>query len=218
MFRSSRELAGISFGVLFDILPAEALTQLQREEYGIPSIMPPFQGLFSKERPGRHNNLIWPFLNGFYIQAAANAGLEAIAARELRNMTVLLNSADGIYEIYNPYDGSVDGGWQIGGDDLQGHLWDSCPDQTWSATCYIGALVLGVFGMNVEQGGIRFAPSVPESLKDAVISGVKVRDMELTVEVKGFGSKVRQFLVDGVESDAFLPWDGKDHTITIYMA
>ena len=44
------------------------LNHLDREKFGIPSIMPPFPGLFSEERPGRHNNLIWPFLNGFYMR------------------------------------------------------------------------------------------------------------------------------------------------------
>ena len=97
-------------------------------------------------------------------------------------------------------------------------MWDSCHDQTWSATCYIGAFLLGMFGMNVEKDGIRFAPSVPHQLKDARISGVKVRDMELTIEVKGFGSKVDKFLVDGVASQPFLAWDGQPHEITIHLA
>ena len=203
----SQELAGISFGVLFDILPADALENLKREEYGIPSIMPPFQGLFSKERPGRHNNLIWPFLNGFYIQAAANAGLEAISARELRNMTRLLNSADGIYEIYNPYDGSVDGGWQIGGDDLQGHLWDSCPDQTWSATSYIGAVLQGVFGIDIREDGIAFRPCVPEYLKDSFLNNLTIRGKRFALKLQGCGSRIVSVTVNGQHRDqAFLPY------------
>ena len=197
----SRELAGISFGVLFGILPAEALTQLQQEEYGIPSIMPPFPGLFTKERPGRHNNLVWPFLNGFFIQAAANAGLEEIAARELRDMTRLINSSDGIYEIYNPYDGSVDGGWQIGGDDLQGHLWDSCPDQTWSATSYIGAILHGVFGIRIREDGIAFTPCVPEYLKDSSVKDLVIRDKRFSLTIRGSGSKITAVSVNGHPAD-----------------
>ena len=72
--------------------------------------------------------------------------------------------------------------------------------------------------MNVEKAGIRFTPSVPENLKDAVVSGVKVRGMGLTVEVKGFGSKIEKFLVDGVECEPFLAWDEKDHKVTICLA
>ena len=213
----SQEASGHAFAVLFDICPREKqaalLEGLTYSDRGMVSVWPPFEGLYSDDKPGRHNNVVWPFLNGMLLEAMAKCGLHDLIGKELTRITDLYKGSDfELFEIYSPYTGEVYGGWQLD------HVWDSCHDQTWSATCYIGALALGVFGLNVELGGIRFAPSVPEILKDAVISGVKVRDMELTVEVKGFGSKVRQFLVDGVESDAFLPWDGKVHTITIYMA
>ena len=197
----SQELSGISFGVLFGILPAESLEHLREEKFGIPSILPPFPGLFSPSRPGRHNNLIWPFLNGFYIQAAANAGLEDLAAKELMNYTRLINSADGIYEIYDPYDGSVNGGWQIGGDDLQGHLWDSCHDQTWSAASYIGAILQGVFGIQIREDGVAFTPCVPEYLKNSRISGLVIRGKRFNITVSGFGSRVRAATVNGQPCD-----------------
>lgn len=208
----SKELSGISFGVLFGILPPEALSNLTQEEYGIPSIMPPFPGLFSRERPGRHNNLVWPFLNGFFIQAAAGAGYHSLAASELKNMARLLNSADGIYEIYNPYDGSVDGGWQIGGDDLQGHLWDSCPDQTWSATCFIGAVIGGIFGIRIQEEGLTFAPCVPEYLADSDIEHLVIRGKRFTLRVSGHGSQIAAATVNGQPLErALLPYsDAKD--------
>ena len=197
----SQELAGISFGVLFGILPGEALDGLVHEEYGIPSIMPPFPGLFSKDRPGRHNNLVWPFLNGFFIRAAALAGKTMLATRELKKMTWLLNSSDGIYEIYNPYDGSVDGGWQIGGDDLQGHLWDSCPDQTWSASCYIGAVLNGIFGLQVGEEELTFVPCVPEEMKDASIRNLVIRGKKFHITMSGWGTRVTGLRVNGVNMD-----------------
>ena len=197
----SQELAGISFGVLFGILPEKALENLMQEAYGIPSIMPPFPGLFHKERPGRHNNLVWPFLNGFYIQAAAGAGKVNLAGEELKKMAALYNSNEGIFEIYNPYDGSVDGGWQIGGDDLQGHLWDSCPDQTWSATSYIGAVLQGIFGIRMEEEGIRFAPCVPEFLKDSSVRNLVIRGKKFHVTLSGFGTEVAEMTVNGKTVD-----------------
>ena len=208
----SQELAGISFGVLFGILPACALEDMAQEEYGIPSILPPFPGLFSKERPGRHNNLIWPFLNGFYIHAAANAGLTEIAGKELANFTRLVNSSDGIYEIYNPYDGSVNGGWQIGGDDLQGHLWDSCPDQTWSATSYIGAVLHGVFGIRVEENRISFIPCVPEYLEGSSIQDLTIRGKKFSIVLSGWGKDISAVEINGVPCDrAFISFeDAKD--------
>lgn len=203
----SQELAGITFGVLFGILPAEALETVQREKFGVPSIMPPFPGLFSREKPGRHNNLVWPFLNGFYIQAAANAALEQIASTELSAMTCLLSSDGGIFEIYNPYDGSVDGGWQIGGDDLQGHLWDSCSDQTWSATSYIGALIHGIFGVDIQEEGIRFIPCVPENLRDSAIENLTVRGKTYSLKFQGWGKEVASVTVNGQSATApYIPY------------
>jgi glycogen debranching enzyme len=116
-------------------------------------------------------------------------------------MTRLLNSADGIYEIYNPYDGSVDGGWQIGGDDLQGHLWDSCPDQTWSATSYIGAVLQGIFGIRMEEDGIRFAPCVPAFLKDSSVRCLVIWGKKFHVTLSGFGTEVAEMTVNGKTVD-----------------
>ena len=213
----SQEASGHAFAVLFDICPREKqaalLEGLTYSDRGMVSVWPPFEGLYSDDKPGRHNNVVWPFLNGMLLEAMAKCGLHDLIGKELTRITDLYKGSDfELFEIYSPYTGEVYGGWQLD------HVWDSCHDQTWSATCYIGAFLQGVFGMNVEKNGIRFAPSVPETLKDAVISGVKVRDMALSVEVKGFGSKLEKFLVDGVESEAFLPWDDGDHRVTIYMA
>ena len=71
--------------------------------------------------------------------------------------------------------------------------------------------------MNLEKKGIRFAPSVPESLKDASLADVDVHGMKLTVEISGFGCKIDAFTVDGVPSAPFLPWDGKAHNVNISL-
>ena len=39
---------------------------------------------------------------------------------------LVLRGGRSFYEIYNPYTGEPDGGWQIG------RHWGSCHDQTWS--------------------------------------------------------------------------------------
>lgn len=202
----SLELAGICFGVFFHILPAEALHSLHREKFGIPSIWPPFPGLFSRQRPGRHNNLIWPFISGYFIQAAANAGLTDMAAQELNDFTRMVNNSGGFYEIYDACDGSVNGGWQIGGDDLQGHLWDSCKDQTWSATAYIGAVVHGIFGIRILEGSVEFTPCVPENLKNSAIEGLVIRGHRFDITVEGWGTEIVQVYVNGAAQSAFVPF------------
>ena len=194
----SLELAGVTFGVLFGILPDRALDSVHEERWGVPSIWPPFPGVSSEERPCRHNNLVWPFLNGFYIQAAAGAGDHCRVTRELEKITRLFTGSDGVfYEIYNPYDGSVDGGWQIGGDDLQGHLWDSCVDQTWSATSYIGAILHGILGIRIGEDGVEVRPSIPVNLADSAVENLQIRDRQFSLRIRGSGSRVASVSVNG---------------------
>lgn len=212
----SQEASGHAFAVLFDICPQEKqaalLEGLVYSERGMVSVWPPFEGLYSDDKPGRHNNVVWPFLNGMLLQAAAKCGLHGLIGQELERITALYKGSDfELFEIYSPYTGEVYGGWQLD------HVWESCHDQTWSATCYIGAFLQGIFGMNLEKKGIRFAPSVPESLKDASLADVDVHGMKLTVEISGFGSKIDAFTADGVPSAPFLPWDGKAHNVKISL-
>ena len=192
----SKELAGHAFGVLFDVFPGEVLEHLDREKFGIPSIMPPFPGLFSRERPGRHNNLIWPFLNGFYIRAAAKCGMLSAVEKELDLMTELFS--EDFREIYSPYDGQPHGGWQIGGDGCRGHLWHSCNAQTWSATGYLGAVISGVFGVNPCEEGLALNPCVPEILADSALYGLSLRNSELDIVLHGFGTQIERMTLDGV--------------------
>ena len=212
----SQEASGHAFAVLFDICPQEKqaalLENLVYSERGLVSVWPPFAGLYSDDKPGRHNNVVWPFLNGILLQAFAKCGLHELLGEELTRITDLYKGSDfELFEIYSPYTGEVYGGWQLD------HVWDSCHDQTWSATCYIGAFLHGVFGMNVGKGGIRFAPSVPETLKDVSVTGLNVHGMDLTLEIEGCGSEIKACLIDGSEADAFLAWDEKPHTVTLVM-
>lgn len=193
---NSKELAGHAFGVLFGLFPGEVLGHLERGKYGIPSIMPPFPGLFSEECPGRHNNLIWPFLNGFYIQAAAKFALVKDVETELDTLTELFS--DGFREIYSPYDGRPHGGYQIGGDGCTGHLWHSCVDQTWSATGYLAAILHGVFGICTEEETVEFHPCVPEKLADSALYGLTIRGWTLDIHIHGFGTTIERMTLDGI--------------------
>lgn len=213
----SAELSGRALGVLFGILPESALDDLSVSPYGVPSIMPPFPGLFSEARPGRHNNLIWPFLNGFYVQAAAKCGRTDLVRRELEAMTGLF--ADGFREIYSPYDGAPHGGWQIGGDNCQGHLWHSCTDQTWSATGYLGAVLGGVFGIEPGETSVGFRPCVPENLADSELFGLVLRGWTLDIRIHGFGTTIERMTLDGIPVPNPVPYGapGTKQTLDIFL-
>lgn len=213
---NSQELGGHALALLFNICPEEKkrviFESLVVSDAGAVSIWPPFEGLFSDAEPGRHNNLIWPFLNGLIIEAAAKCGLYGFAGEELKRITRLFSDSKfRLFEIYSPYTKKAFGGWQVG------RVWDSCRDQTWSATCYIGAFIHGIFGIAAEEKGIRFAPCVPESLGDSSLTGVKIRGKDISVKIYGYGNKIDKFFLDGKESVPFIKWDSKPHKVEIFM-
>ena len=211
----SKELAGHAFGVLFGVFGGEVLDHLDREKYGIPSIMPPFPGLFSRERPGRHNNLIWPFLNGFYIRAAAKCGRIDAVEKELCLMTELFS--EDFREIYSPYNGQPHGGWQLGGDGCRGHLWHSCREQTWSATGYLGAVISGVFGVNPCEEALALNPCVPEMLADSALYGLTLRDSELDIVLHGFGTQIERMTLDGVPVQNPIPYVSGKQILELWL-
>lgn len=212
----SQELSGNAFAVLFGICDEEKQSALLKNlvisENGTVSVWPPFEGLFSDSKPGRHNNVIWPFLNGMLIEAAAKCGDISLVGEELKKITALYKgSRFRLQEIYSPYTRKPYGGWQTGRE------WDSCKDQTWSATCYIGAFVHGIFGIKAEEKGVRFAPCVPQYLRDAELRNIKLRGQNFSVKVNGYGTEIQKFLLDGKESEPFVPWDKKNHYIEIVL-
>ena len=213
----SQELSGNSFAVLFGICPEgmrkTLLKSLTLSDSGAVSIFPPFEGLFSHSKPGRHNNVIWPFLNGMLIEAMCRCGLYGMAGDELKRLTELFKGSKfRLFEIYSPYTKKPYGGWQTGRE------WDSCRHQTWTATCYIGALIHGVFGIKAEEKGISISPCAPELLKDSELCGIRLRGNELSVKLTGYGNRIEKFFLDGKECEPFIPWDGKAHKAEIALS
>ena len=87
---------------LCDAKQAESiLNNVVISDLGLVSIWPPFEGISSVEMPIRHNNLIWPFVNGFFADMAAKCGRADILKSELLNLTKLALATNGFYEIYN---------------------------------------------------------------------------------------------------------------------
>lgn len=91
-----QEGLGISFAILFGIVDrdeaARVVDGVYVAPYGLPSIYPAFKR-FSKERPGRHNVLVWPFVSAFWADAALHAGREERFVSELETSAVLSRRA-----------------------------------------------------------------------------------------------------------------------------
>ncbi|MFZ0453284.1 MAG: glycosyl hydrolase family 65 protein [Ignavibacteriaceae bacterium] len=199
-----QEGLGISFAVMFGIIQGQEANQLINNavvsKYGITSITPDF-ARYSKEMPGRHNNLIWPMVNGFFARAAIAVKSYKAFNHELFGLTHLaLDENKGDYdfrEIYNPDTGQPDGGYQDWGESRKNFHWQSCKLQTWSATAYISMVLNGLFGMRFSEDSLSFAPYLPDNISSIELRKLNYRNSKLDISVTGNGNSIESFTVDG---------------------
>ena len=216
-----QEALGWSFAILSGIIPQKDAPALvasaEVSDYGITSICPDFKR-FDSSHPGRHNNIVWPFVNAFWAEAALQAGDRESFEFELRNLAFLAMEKGGgmFYEIYNALSGEPDGGWQVG------HQWVSSRDQTWSATGYMRMVLNGVFGISFSRRGMIVNPpaGVAGDLGISGIEGLKYRRHKVSVSFLPASDGKRGVYVNGSKvRRAFVPCRGQeDIVIDIYGA
>jgi hypothetical protein len=203
---NSQEALGLSFAIMFGIINGEKANQLIENavvsKYGITSITPDFPR-YSADKPGRHNNIIWPMVNGFFAKAAIVAQNYKSFGNELNSLTHLaLDEDKGNYnfrEIYNPYSGKPDGGYQAWGEERPNYHWESCRSQTWSATAYISMVIDGLCGLKFNEQSISFTPFLPDEISFLELKGLVYRGSKLNISIKGKGNTIKSFLLDGTQ-------------------
>ena len=199
-----QEGAGLAFALLFDVADStrarEVLGNAHVDPHGIVDVYPAFPR-FGDARPGRHNEIVWPMVEGFWALAAAHWRDERAFSREVSNLAQLAaSSSRHFYEIYDAGTGVPDGGWQAG------RHWDSEPDQTWSATAYLAMIYRGLFGMSFTPAGIELRPLLPAGWGDVALSGLRYRGMRLDIHLHGAGCAVSSFVLDGRHrTEPFVP-------------
>lgn len=195
----SQEAMGISFAAIFGVLdPVSAkslIYEAHTSAFGITSIYPDFPR-YSPDTPGRHNNIVWPVVNGFYAKSAILTGNYGKFEQELKALAHLAidkdKGNDDFKEIYNPYTGKPDGGWQ------SNKLTKSCNLQTWSATAYIDMVLFGVVGLRFNDADqLVFEPYLPKEIGDINLRGLKYRGQQIDISLKGHGAKIKLFVVNG---------------------
>ncbi len=198
-----QEALGVSFAIIFNVISKEKAYGMTKNvvvsKFGITSIYPDFPR-FSKEFPGRHNNMIWPMVNGFYAKAAVHTGNYDAFTTELNGLTHLALDGDkGDYdfrEVYNPYTGVPDGGWQ-NYKSTTNVIWPSAKHQTWSATAYINMVLNGLIGFRFKDDSFTFSPFLPSNVHYIQLKKLHYRNAVLDIIVFGQGQKVKTFLVNG---------------------
>ena len=193
----SQEGAGLAFSLLFGIATPQQAASVLRvahvEPNGMADIWPSF-ARYSEERPGRHNVMVWPPIEGFWAEAAARAGKLPVFSRELETLARLAHAdRDKFWEIYNSITGVPDGGWQVR------RAWFAAPNQTWSASGYLRMIYSGLFGMRFQSDGVAFAPALPEGWGDVSLTSLHYRHAVVLIRLHGAGTVVRSFQLDGTE-------------------
>lgn len=186
---------GVALAVLLGVAPAPRAAHLvaaaHRSPHGVVNLWPHFDG-YDDDRPARHNAMCWPMVMGVWAWAVAATGQADLFGSDLDHLVGLLASSDGQYELYDPTSGEPHGGWQA----LR--AWESEPDQTWSSTALVAAVVHGVLGLRPGPAGLAFGPCVPQGLGGLRLAALPYRGALLDVSVEGEGDVLDQVLVDGV--------------------
>jgi hypothetical protein len=198
----SQEGMGVAYALIFGLCDKDRaellLANTRRMPQGITCVWPNFPR-FSDERPGRHNNMVWPMLSGFWGYAAAMHGSGKVFQFELENNARLALDRDkgngNFREIYHAISGVPDGGWQ------SGTHWNSCNHQTWSATAYLRLVLCGLVGLDFRPDGVCFQPHLPAGYGTVKLDNLKYRGMVLSIAVRGAGDRVKAFRLNGQARD-----------------
>ena len=200
----TQEGIGLSYAILFGVADKKqadaVLKSTHRTSYGVAAQWPHFPR-YSADKPGRHNVIVWPNVNGMWACAAAKAGDVPTFRDETENLALLAqDGGNHFFEIYDPAFGKPDGGWQ------SGWHWPSQPDQTWSATAYLRMIYQGLFGMEFQPTGLKFSPTLPAAWGTVSLQNIPYRAATLSITLQGQGTRIARVEMDGqTQKDAFVP-------------
>ncbi len=178
------EAFAILMGVAGQSRARQVLARTPTTAWGFPCLWPQFEEWRDYSRDFAHyyhNGMIWPFVEGYWAWAATKMKDVPVFERELNALVKLSEKNDTFMELYRPEDGRPDGS----------------PRQLWSASGFLSMIYHGLFGMDFTEQGIRFAPVVPPRFEQLVLEHVRYRAAELRITVKGHGTQIRQFTLDG---------------------
>lgn len=184
------ESLGEALTVLFGIADAPRAQALIAHTpvvpFGIPCIYP------QQAHTGPyHNKGIWPFVEAYYLWAAAATGNETASAFALRSIirpaALFLTHKENLV-----FDTGHSKGTAINSD-----------RQLWSVAGYLGSIYRVLFGIQLEGDSLYFRPVVPADVQGPLmLKNFPWRGAVLDITVRGQGSKVTSLKVNGVEKGA----------------
>lgn len=185
MLSSKSEALGEALSVVFDIAGADRQRQIVAAapvtDYGISCIYPQIPGI-----PPYHNNAVWPFVQTYWLWAAAKAGneravLESIAAIYRPAALFLTNKENFVAD---------------NGDFLGTQINSS--NMLWSLSGNLSLVHKVIFGIHFNANDLGLKPFVPKALAGSrSLTNFKYRNAILDIEMEGFGDKISLITLDG---------------------
>lgn len=209
------ETLGTAFAILFEVADEKQIKACLESKYcsahGVPCVWPSFKRYadLGENFFGRHSGTVWPFIQGFWADAAARNGRTDLFDAELAMQTENALNSNGFFEIYNPVTGEPYGGLQEDNGSIIS--WRSMPSQTWSATAYLRNIYTDIFGLTFTESGISFKPCGSSLVSEARLTGLKYRGSQIDISLKGSGT-LKECRINGEKSEAFISSECKGHT------
>lgn len=188
------EALGEALTVLFDIADSSKQHQMISHTpvtpFGISCIYPQISGI-----PPYHNNAVWPFVQTYWLWAAAKAG----------NEKAVMESVSAIYRpaamfLTNKENFVADNG------DFQGTQINSS-NMLWSLSGNISIIYKLIFGISFSTEGLWFKPFVPRAWQgERSLNHFAYRKAMLNIEMEGYGNQIAALTIDGKRTaKAFIP-------------
>lgn len=202
------ESLGEALCVLFDIADEKQQKAIVEHTpsmaFGIPCVYPQIPDMFNY-----HNNAVWPFVQSYWVLAAAKAGNSTAVIRGLsaiyRPAAFFLTNKENFVASTGDYSGTR----------------VNSSNMLWSLSGNISMVYKVLFGMRFNESNLTFHPFVPASLGGKqTLTNFKYRHALLDIELMGSGNKISAVTLDGkLISQAEIPaaLSGK-HQLKIKLA
>ena len=184
------DLLGLSLAILRGIVSTSdaesVLSQYPHSKMGPPVLWPQQPGV-----PIYHNRGIWPFVTAYTLLAAKQSGHDAVFDHDLESL--IRGAALNLSNMEN-FEFLTQVPWYDDGP-YSGPVVNS-RRQLWSVAGYVGAIVKGVFGLEVSQDGFRVSSYVTPRLHRDYFSNTSV------IELKNVGYRGKV-----IDIEIFLPME-----------
>jgi len=193
----------VLFGIADEARAKQIVAATPVTSFGIPCIYPEIPNI-----PPYHNNAVWPFVQTYWLWAAASADnensvMESISAI-YRPAAMFLTNKENFVAKTGDFSGT-----QINSSIM-----------LWSLSGNISIIHKVLFGIRFEENKLIFKPFVPKGMQGKrTLTNFKYRNALLDIELSGYGNRIISFELDGTKTSSFeLPEtiSGK-HTIRIAL-